>query len=79
MKFQEDALKSEVLDREKILNDDVYRSKQEKKMISRLSPFDKSILDKPVRFLNPPCNHPDLHIKIFDWYFTFEKQYNYFY
>jgi hypothetical protein len=75
MQFSESVIGSEKWDIGIIINDDVYRSKQEAKMISRLSPFDQSVLSEfgievPMR----QCmNHLDIHVIILANYFTFEK------
>lgn len=75
MAFIESLLNSEVWDMGVIINDDVYRKKQKAKMISRLSPFDQSVLYEwgiEVPMLN--CmNHLELHVIILANYFTFEK------
>lgn len=81
MDLIEQILKSEVYDTGKIINDDVYREKQRAKMISRLTPFDTSILEQPgITFrYRAPFPHFDLFKQITSNYFTFDKQFLYYY
>ena len=75
MAFIDSLIESESWDTGVIINDDVYRTKQYKKMHSRLSPHDQSVLYEwgiEVPMLN--CiNHLEIHVIILANYFTFEK------
>ena len=75
VRFQDQLLLSEKYDLGKIVNDDVYRTKQRKKMISRLSPFDQSVLyEKGIEIPFRPFDcHPDLQPYFFKHNFSFEK------
>jgi len=79
MRFQASLLDSEVWDTGEVINDEVYRRKQRNKMISMLSPFDYSILNRIDPPINPSICHSDLHATILEYNFTFERQYQFYF
>lgn len=81
MHFQAQVLESRNYDAKRIVNDEVYRLRQRKKMESMLSKHDQSVLTEPgidVSFAIRRV-HEELYPHIFDYNFTFKQQNDFYY